>query len=452
MTWAASLVAAAAVLGLLQKRTLPWSLAVLAGIPYTVAVVVGGNGVIPFFLLAIPLAAFAVFKHLTRPAGSKWRGPGVVPLMCFAFYSLLITAVGPVLFAGMPVLMPRGGTDSEVYNPSELEFTISHAAQVGYLVLGLLTVLWLASREKLSPRLPAAAFWTGLALSLAVYVTGTGSDNPLRKLFANSPNVRYINLGSDGETARFAGIFAEPASLGLFALTGLAFFMLSAVETAGRVRLVNLLGAALAAFTIYVGATGTALIGGLIVIAFGGVAVVVPFVAGRSRWHPGVVIAGMIFLVAAVANMDRIVGYASTIINGKIGSQSYDVRTASNEFSIGLLFDSFGLGVGLGSSKPNSFFTMLLSCVGIIGTLLFVVAMIQLIVAAWKTPEFRPAAGALLAFFLIKAVSGSTMSSPIMFILIGVCAYTAWKTAGGEPANLAHSPHRRPGRRALPIR
>lgn len=440
VTWVGILTALIVAIGIYRPRVIPWALGASAGLSSTVGFVIKGNGAVPFFLFAMVIAAFSVAEFLrNRYSKGKLVGPGKRPLLAFAAYSLLITMVGPVVFRGIPVLMPRGGTDDEVTSPSTLEFTISHFAQASYLVLGLFVVFYLARLPRISPLIPAAGFWVGIGLSGAQLVAGMVGITWPTKMFSNSPNVRYIDFTSDGSEPRFRGIFAEPASLGLFAVTALAFFATSAFATKEYRKAVNIFGAIISALLIIEGRTGTALIGGIIVIAASLCFVVFMFIAGKAKWHPLVFVLIPFLAAALMLAKGRILTYAMDIIDGKVGSASYSVRTASNDFSVDILIDTVGFGAGLGSSKPNSFFAMLISCVGVIGTVLFVIAILLLIKGCWKHPEARASAWALLAFFLVKAVGGSTMSTPIMFVLMGVCAHYAWKLV---PTRQAVSPSR----------
>jgi hypothetical protein len=67
-----------------------------------------------------------------------------------------------------------------------------------------------------------------------------------------------------------------------------------------------------------------------------------------------------------------------TVSKGQTGS--FVNRTAADLYSLQLLIETHGLGVGLGSSRSSSLFTTLASNVGVVGTLAFLVFYFKLFV------------------------------------------------------------------------
>ena len=53
----------------------------------------------------------------------------------FFFSICIISMLFPLIFSGYPVLNPRLGIDSEVYNQSSLNFSISNIGQIIYTIL-----------------------------------------------------------------------------------------------------------------------------------------------------------------------------------------------------------------------------------------------------------------------------------------------------------------------------
>ncbi|WP_280741347.1 hypothetical protein [Polynucleobacter sphagniphilus] len=48
-------------------------------------------------------------------------------------------------------------------------------------------------------------------------------------------------------------------------------------------------------------------------------------------------------------------------------------RFAADKYSINILIDTYGVGAGLGSNRPSSFLTFLISTLGIVGLFIFII-------------------------------------------------------------------------------
>lgn len=418
--------ALALLVGLAKRSALPWIVAGTGAFMSTVAIVVGGNGIIPFYLSVIVVLGLIILNAPLELRKGSISGPGYLPLVFFTVWSLLITLLGPTLFAGIPVLVPRGGIDEQVAAPSPLQYTISNAAQAVYLLLGVAAAVYFARRRNLSPSVPASMFWVGIGLSAMNYVI-TRIGIPWPAFFDNSPNVRYINFQDDGATPRFRGIFAEPSGLALFSVTAFVFFTASAYTKTGRGRKINIAGALLSLALVILCAAGTSIAGAAVVIAVLGFIAVTRFATGQSNWHPGAVLTGLALFCVFLFVGKELATPIFEIVQSKLESSSFRNRTSANSLSVQVMLDSWGLGAGLGSSRPGALFTMLLSCVGLPGVALFIWSMAALIFAAWQKPEWRPSALALAAFLLVKTISGANLSDPALWILVGVCANGVWQ-------------------------
>jgi hypothetical protein len=68
----------------------------------------------------------------------------------------------------------------------------------------------------------------------------------------------------------------------------------------------------------------------------------------------------------------------NVVLLEKSDGDSFKVRLESDLHSFEILWRTYGLGVGLGSNRPSSFLTFLLSNVGIFGFLLFALFLVTL--------------------------------------------------------------------------
>ncbi|MCA1602308.1 MAG: hypothetical protein LC776_11915 [Acidobacteria bacterium] len=240
------LTAAVAAVWRFGRNALPWLLSAAIALPSSAALVAGGNGLVPFYAIA-PFALAATVLALLRRQKRSQSGReqlGCTALCLFVAWTLVITALGPTVFAGVSVLRPRGGIDNEIASPSRLDYTISHVAQIAYLLLGVSVVFFLAQRGRLSPALPAAGFGLGTGLSSLVLLAEQVGLLWPANLFSNSPTLRYIDYTQQLEP-RFRGVFVEPAALAAFSIAAMAFFVSFIAQSRGRARVWSAGGGAL---------------------------------------------------------------------------------------------------------------------------------------------------------------------------------------------------------------
>lgn len=421
------LVFAAAAVGALfiGRRAFACVLAASAAVPASAAVTVAGTSVSPFYALAAVASVLLLFD--TRRAVAA---PGGRLLTVFAAWSLLVTLVAPFVFRGVRVLSPREGVDNAVMSPDPLGFSVSSLAQAGYLVLALSAVMFIV-RSGVGPMVVALPLALGTALSsVAAGMAWWGIPWP-HEFFDTSVNVMYSDT-SDGVESRLRGVFSEPSELAGFSLASLAFFAVAAFRAGPRARAAAAILAAAAAVNLQLASSGTAVMGLVIFLAIASSAGIVHLVRRGGRSLPLVTIAVLLSTVVAVLFLDDIAAEAGAVVNGKVGSISFISRTTADLFSLGLLGETAGVGVGLGANRPSSFGAMLLSSVGVVGTAAFVGAVVVLIARAAKSRAGVPGVWGLIALLTAKAVALPDLSVPVLWMLIAACAAGAWRVADTE--------------------
>lgn len=412
-------------------------LAASAAFPASAALTLGGNALTPFSLLGV-LAGVALLFDRRRVVA----GPGRSALLVFVIWSLVITVTGPLIFRGMSVLSPRDGIDDAVVAPAELAFSVSAIAQAVYLLVGALAVVFLA-RSAASPRIVAVplALATGLS-ALCALCSLAGVPWP-HELFDTNPNVLYSDT-SDGVSSRLRGIFNEPSELAGFSLAAAAYFAVAAAKSRGWERLLSILFGGLALLNISLSSSGTAAIGVAVFALVGGVTILINLVRSGGRSVPYVLFGVLVLGLLVVVFGRELADWMNGIVNGKIGSESYVNRTASDLFSLGVASDTGGVGVGLGANRPSSFLTMLLSCVGVVGAGAFAVFVLAVARGATRSVAAQPALWSLIALLIAKSVSLPDLSTPLLWLLLGVCASTSWVAtdARGRRERVSERPRR----------
>lgn len=396
--------------GLFKRRALPWILALSAAFPYSAALVIAGNSLYPFHLVAAAATALLIFDRSTerRPIPPALLSP----MTLFVGWAFFITAVGPIMFAGQPVLGARTGIDQAVESQDPLSFSVSSIAQAVYLGLTVGAVLYVATR-RVSPHIALVPFAVGTVLGSINLASITFGLPWPAALFDTSANVFY--------SFRYrGGIFNEASEFGGFSVAAAALFAVMIARSTGWLRVSSIVLVSLALINLSQVRAGTAL-AGLILIVIIGVGAIIWRLVRTGR---GMVLIFYLVSTGTIAMLligASIFAWGSEIFVGKVGSTSLNARSSSDEFSLELALQTLGLGVGLGSNRPSSFATMLLSCVGVIGFTAFALLIARLIARALRAPGGAPYAWALIAFLAAKAVSLPDLTTPGMWMLIIAC-------------------------------
>jgi hypothetical protein len=113
--------------------------------------------------------------------------------------------------------------------------------------------------------------------------------------------------------------------------------------------------------------------------------------------------------------------YIDDLIFNKASSDSGIERNSWNTFALQNFFDSYGLGVGLGTVRTSSFVLALLSNVGVLGTIFYISFAIS---AFWRTGESPrsfytdtrlAARNACLGFLIADTFAGTTVEQGLLF-------------------------------------
>lgn len=399
----------------LRRSAIPWVLAGAAPFSTTAAISVAGNSIPPFHVVAILLIPTTLVALLTR--ANQYIPRSLIALALFAAWALVITIVAPRYFQGLEVLDPRAGIDDQVFTPTPLSFNMGNVAQLGYLALAVVAVLAIIQAGRPSPHLVGVSLATGSLLSAFRLVLGNAWPTAV---FENYENVGYWETAFAGST-RHRGIYSEPSYLAVLSLATVAFSVVMVLRTSGRIQVLYLALAAIGTVNLVLTFSGTAVMGALAI----GV-----LLSAIGLWHVLVRRAkvplplGLGVLVALSAGVTLVPILAKGIldlIEEKTSSQSFFNRTASDLMSLDITAQTWGLGVGLGSNRPSSFITMLLSTVGVPGLLLFIVLIGFSILTLQRAGSmFQPTLWALLAVLIAKMIADPALSTPIMWLCLAV--------------------------------
>lgn len=374
----------------------------------------GSVGIQPFYLIACIFLCSKVQKRFWK---SQIRFRGERFLIIFGCLGVFSALVYPFIFAGIPVYSPKIGIDDGFLYRPPLEFSVGNLAQAAYLIVELLTVIAAASTIK-SDKIRAFynycfSFFVGL-LFLQFVCVQLGISFPY-SLLQNNPGYSMAEVSVLDPTARVIGTFSEASGAGLvlviffagyfyefFSGTGSALKVMIAAIAIGLVRSSSALAAMFASVVL--------------IIAFHPVYRFPWFLRG-SRLLKITAVLAVVMLVVFSPFSATLREYTTE----KNESVSYIDRTAADLFSLQLAADTHWVGVGLGSNRPSSLLTSLLSNVGIPGLILFLFLLVQIAKnLGGKDVWIR---WALFAAVFDTMLGGPDITQPWIWIILTLATY-----------------------------
>ena len=318
------------------------------------------------------------------------RNAPIISLSLFVFLSIFGVFVLPNMFYGLLVYSPKLGIDDQVNNMTRLALDSTNLNQAAQLLVNALIVLiiWL---EPISTRVVVRAifFAWGIAIFFALWqllANTTGFYFPEEYLYT----AEGWSLGNDqfiGSFARVNSTFVEPSSFATY-LTGMYGFLLVLWIKRPSWTLLSCVLLTVFAMLITVSSTAYLSLFMILIIILLGLGFV-PLL--KSGWVDKSV--AMIFLTLIVIaclllmlwlGSEQVRELIDVVLLQKSDGDSFGVRFDADIQSVQILWNTYGLGVGLGSNRPSSFLLFLLSNVGILGFLLFTFFIYSLVRSALR--------------------------------------------------------------------
>jgi hypothetical protein len=400
---------------------------------------VGGGfaiGVSPYFfvvsLLAIRFAATCLQGGISFKRGDMALEI-TRPLFMLAAWGVASALLLPHLFAGIQVDTPRLGMDPVSTTP--LEWSMSNAAQAGYLILNcvfLIYAIWRSNDSYYVDQLASSFVWCGAiasavgAYQLAAHVLGFRFP---AEIFNSNAGWQQLVSQRVAGAWRVSATFNEPSSAGIFFAAWTTFLLFLTIDRRSATGVLWVLFWCGIVMLILTTST-TGYLTAFILIAF-----------LICRELSTVAIKGNINekLLLTFAAIATALGAAALFIPDfhqlladilwyKSQSHSGQERSSTILVALDVAMQSCGLGVGLGSNRPSGMLFYILSNIGIPGSILIVgliFATRRVVVRAMAAPYTsntiraytRSAAWALAMYCVAMCISGADISSPHLWIL-----------------------------------
>jgi uncharacterized membrane protein len=378
------------------------------------------RGIQPYYVVALFLIARATVNWGFDTGSGKLR---IIParrwLVLFAVIGVGSAFTLPFLFAGTPVYDPKIGIDDGFRIHPPLSFGLNNLAQAGFLFAQTATALSIVFINFSSEKAHKAYIW---AFYLVVGIIAAQSICQFagipfpNSVFLNNPG--YSLWDEEGKTGgtRNPGTFAEPSLVGGFLIMYFGGFLFEYL--AGKKNATNLIVAFLALGLVASG-------GSFVAMALVTAALLVRYFPFRFPWYIAmrglkrfcvVLVLFSAPVVYALLSPSSLAEALLTNTAAKTESGSFLNRTAADLYSLQLIVQTHGLGVGLGSNRASSLLTTLGSNVGVLGLLVFFVFCIKLFFGLPK--EYRWLLWGAGALLLNMSIGIADVTIPMLWIPI----------------------------------
>lgn len=399
--------------------------------------------IVPNFVAAALIAAFVLQKDAIPRLVDACRPytPGFF-LVIFIGISIVITVLSPRIFVGSVEVFGVARSSSVIAgtNLVPLRPTTANVTQTLYLLEGIIIFLVVVAlcRRSESTRVISngiqgitIAHLTLAALDMVDNILGGN----LLLGWIRTANYAHLDHAVFAGLPRLVGGFPEASSFGSFT-AGLLAFWLMYWRFGGRVRYAPFYILALFAALILSTSSGS-------YVAFGGFLVIMlpilllDALRGRqSARTNGMLSSGVILAPVLVGGfflalelIPAFYNYVDQLVFSKLESDSGVERSAWNRQAMKAFWDSYMMGVGVGSVRGSSFVVSILSTVGIFGTLAFAAFLARLTMCQPDPRNLEQksfvggAKGACLVSFLQASLSASNPDIGMLFFVFAATAY-----------------------------
>jgi len=346
----------------------------------------------------------------------------------------------PYIFSGMPVYLPRERVDVDIVQGDlpGLRWSLSNLAQAIYLALNVAAVIfgfhviraW-AQVKKLAKALRWAVFIVvaaGLLQHLTVladwsYPYGVFNNNP-----NNPPDTQFFDQQIGG-FIRISSTFAEPMNAGSFLAAVACGLLASYIRGRRGARCLFALlavGVVLLSTTSTTGYLALAVMLCMLLVYFN------PLAKPEFRVQPSFVKGWTVITLTALCTTGLSMLFIPSLSQAVVAMTveksegiSFVSRVVADWDAFPLFKSTYGLGVGLGSSRHSSLIMTLLSTVGIVGTTLFAMVLyriVKMFPGRWAPSMLQMSFWCLIGMLVAQSIGVPDINRPALWALLIVAA------------------------------
>lgn len=386
--------------------------------PATSAITFGSLWIMPYYLIA-PL--FILSQLLRGGITRRFRGSAL--LVGFTGLAVFSAIAFPFVFGGEQVYSPRLGSSDAVFQTFPLVFSVANIAQAAYIIINMLVVFAAASVLKTDKVWKGvnAAYYTMLGVIVCEATCFLLGIRFPYNILENNPDRASVGLRLLDLTARVHGTAGEPSYTGLVLITFFAAYLYRSY-TSGKDGWKAILSAVMLVLVRSSSSLLTlGIVTALVILSNLPLRVSSSNSGSAIRMRQFLRFAFVCFLIGISFTSSTLRGIVDEFVFEKSETGSYEHRTTMDKYSLTLLVDTYGIGVGLGSYRPSSLIASLLGNMGLLGLLLF--ALVYLAIARSITSDQVWLRWALLASLIDMAIAIPDITEPFLWVLTALVVY-----------------------------
>lgn len=349
----------------------------------------------PIVALLIALRTLGHWKGLNFTIASALMPRRGLLLFLFWLVAAVTTIFMPRIFSGQVSIIPVRGTLNASY---PLYPTPQNISQLAYLTISVITVVAFArllQNEGLRRHAMIGLFFGGCMAVFTGFLDFSSQYAPVAPLLEPFRTATYALL-TEVEVLgakRVIGLMPEASTYGNLCLNFLCILMFLRHWLSGGVVASRYFYALVGSLVLFCWlSTSSSTYVGLILLfgLLGGEWFWRAMESGRDRrrarglvpefWFVfGGVSAVLAVILVVPSLLDPITAMFDRMVLQKTTSHSFDERNMWTAVSLQAMIDTYGIGVGVGSTRPSNAFVAVLSSTGILGALLFYGFVLQLL-------------------------------------------------------------------------
>jgi hypothetical protein len=395
-------------------------------------VALSAAGVEPYYLVG---ALFVLQGILTGKSGINTSNSfkGKWWMILFTVIAISSAFILPLVFAGVPVYEQHIGLDDGFFVRPPLHFTNANLTHSLSLLLGVLVVLGAAERFRSGTFARKSYRFTFYFLAGTIIVQFLCSVFRIEFPYSLLQNhagrsMQIVETGNLG--SRFSGTFTESAAAGQV-LTGFTVGFFAEYLKAGRSLAASLVGLAVIFLVRSSGAMAALTLALFLLLMTQPMFRFPYYVKVANARRVGLLVAIAVVLVTTAILSPLRDSLIDMTLN-KHETDSFVSRLAADAYSLDLFVLTRGIGVGMGSNRPSSLIPSLLSTVGAVGFVAFLITFYKLMSNLRPSHSWLRWAG--LGYFFSLVTSGPDYEAPWVWVLLAYVVYIG--CASGSPNKL----------------